>query len=376
MSQGKPPYMKTGTTAPIYVPRNNASRPVRPGEYFIVKVLHAQAAFRGSIWQTVRQLLVTSKINLNHPLLGNEEFFGLQRSRQVKREEAVQLGLSSNLISLVPATMDRVSVSFEYVLDIENNLAKLGSLINDDSFLAVVSLAPGATAVAKTISSLAQKVIQSFIPANEQKPILQFAGDFNISAEGEDMRDGYYVILGSNDEYNPLPNPIPQLTVTDESLTVDGVPLTQLSYVVLNVLRVPARTRKLGANTAWDLKLREAERIIDESMDDPYADDEEKREVWSKCKLILREADALIMADPNYAPDEARDLVKSVYKQCADKVAGRGEYKSVVKGATIQTDTPSDRAQLGLGESENLAAIVDVYEQRVAEASRILDTVQ
>ena len=217
MSEQEKSYSKTGTTAPIYIARDSDSQAIRPGEYFWIKIAHAQAAFYGSIFEQTRQLLVTSKVNLNHPILGDEEIFALQRSRAVRRQRAEQLGLSPNLVSLVPATMDHISVTIDYVLDVKNHLATIGGLINDDSFLAVLSLAPGAVAVAKTVSGLAQKLIQTFVPAEERRPILQFAGDFNISPDADDLRDGYYIILGSRDKAFPLPVDPPKLEIVDNS---------------------------------------------------------------------------------------------------------------------------------------------------------------
>ena len=204
-----PVRVKTGTTSPIYIPRTAGPVQVNPGDYFWIKVHSAQAAFRGSFFEQIKQLVVTSKVNLNHPLLGNEDFHAIQRSREVKKNRAEQLGLSSNLVSLVPATMSHVSISIEFIIDKENSLAKMGNLVNDDSFLAAVSLAPGAVAVAKTVGGLAQKIIQTFIPAEQRQPILQFAGDFDVggTAGASSLQDGYYAILGSRDEENPLPEP-------------------------------------------------------------------------------------------------------------------------------------------------------------------------
>src|SRR6266700_5167388 len=69
------------------------------------------------------------------PTLGQESLRAIQRSREVQRGRAEQLGLTSNLIGLVPAVMSRISISIEFILDKENRLAVLGGLINDDSFL-------------------------------------------------------------------------------------------------------------------------------------------------------------------------------------------------------------------------------------------------
>ena len=335
--QSDSPTPKVGTTSLIFIPKAGSTGLVKPGEYFWIKIHSSQAAFRGSIFEQVKQLVVTSVVNLNHPLLGNEDIRAIQRTREVKKDAAVQLGLSSNLISLVPATMTHVSVSIDFILDKENNLAKLGALVNDDSFLAAISLAPGVAAVAKTVSGLAQKVIQTFIPAEERKPILQFSGDFNLSADADAkaLRDGYYAILGSQDVRNPLPQATTNLVIDNSGLLLDGQPVPHLSYVVLEVGRSPERTRDLSEGAAWDAKLREAESIAQETADDPFADDSEKRDIWKKCVAVLLEARALLLTDPGYSPAEAQAIYKTVYKRCADLISGRGEAGlAAAKGAS------------------------------------------
>lgn len=367
-------YARIGTTPPIYIARGLEPRAVKPGEYFWIKIHSAQAAFRGSIFEQAQQLVVTSKVNLNHPALGNEEVFAVQRSRAVKKNRAEQLGLSPNLVSLVPATMSRVSVSVEYLLDKKNHLAQVGALINSDSFIAAVSLAPGAVAVAKTIGGLAQKVIQTFIPAEERSPILQFAGDFNLGgeAEGGGMREGYYAILGTRHEETPLPDPRPKLELREDTLLADGQAVTHFSYVVLEVAGTPVRTRALNEGAAWDRKLRDAENLAQEVADDPFADDGEKRDKWAKCKTLLQEARALLMADANYAPQEAAGIYKTAYKWCADTIAGKATTEALAKGAARTFDSGAERAAVGLDVEEDLESAVAEYAAQVEEAERIL----
>jgi hypothetical protein len=370
-----PVRVKTGTTSPIYIPRTAGPVQVKPGDYFWIKVHSAQAAFRGSFFEQIKQLVVTSKVNLNHPLLGNEDFHAIQRSREVKKNRAEQLGLSSNLVSLVPATMTHVSISIEFIIDKENSLAKLGNLVNDDTFLAAVSLAPGAVAVAKTVGGLAQKIIQTFIPAEQRQPILQFAGDFDVggTAGASSLQDGYYAILGTRDEENPLPSPVPRLEVRDSGLLADGKELNGLSYVVLDVTRVPARTRELSAGATWEAKLREAEGLAQAAADDPFAEDGEKKEVWGKCKVILQEARALLLADANYAPTEASDICKTVYKKIADLVSPKEDGKTkAAKGPDMQIDTKAERNLFGIGESEDLSSVSAKYAQTAAASLKIL----
>ena len=152
----------TGTSHPLFVSRDaEPAKIVQPGrEYFAIQVHSAQAAFSGPIWEDVERLVVTSQVNLNHHSLGNKSLHAIQRSRQVRRNRAEQLGLASNLISLVPASMTHVSISIDFILDKKNRLVDLAGLINDDTFLKAISLAPGAAMVAQTIGGLAQKLIQ------------------------------------------------------------------------------------------------------------------------------------------------------------------------------------------------------------------------
>ena len=159
-------YVTTGTITPIYISRDANPKVIRPGEsYFTIQIRTAQAAFWGSIWERVKQLLVTSQVNIHLSSQGPEPLKAIQRSREVPRNRAEQLGLNPNLVNLVPASMDRVSISIDFVLDKENRLAMLGSLINDDAFLSAVSLTPASAMVAKTISGLSQKILQAFLKA-------------------------------------------------------------------------------------------------------------------------------------------------------------------------------------------------------------------
>lgn len=370
------PYAKIGTTPPIFVPQDENTRAVRPGhDYFFIQVHSAQAAFRGPIWERVKRLIVVSRINLNHPALGTEGVRAIRRSREVRKESAEQLGLSPNLVDLVPAVMPHVSVSIEFILDKENQMAALTNLINDDSFLAAVSLAPGATTVAKTVSGLAQKIVQNFMHGDEREPVLQFSGDFNLSANS--MREGYYVILGSRDERSPLPSPLPCFSVKDGELLADGSPITQLSYVVLHVQRTEARTRDLSGGAVWDQKLREAENEAESISQNPVADADEHRQAWDRCRSLIRDAQALLRADPNYLRHEANSLIKATLKTCSDLVSAETLQRrfgtSVTDASKLwQPDTESDRAFLGIDADEDLDTSLDQYARQVRAARSIL----
>jgi hypothetical protein len=372
------PHASIGTSHPIFIPRDSGPKAVRSGrDYFFVQVHGAQVAFTGPFWERVKRLIVVSQVNLNHPALGPEGVRAIQRSRDVKKEKAEQLGLNSNLIELVPAVMTHVSVSIAFILDKENHMTALTSLINDDSFLAAVSLAPGTSIVAKTVSRLAQKIIQNFMPAEEREPILQFSGDFNLTAGG--MQEGYYAILGSRDERNPLPSPSPRLEVCEGQLLAGGTPVAHLSYVILDVQRTEARTRDLSGGAVWEHKLREAENEAQNIAQDPLAGDgdDERRQAWDKCRNLIREAQALLLADPNYLRHEADSIIKATFKACKDLVSPESPQRRF--GPSIgdtsrlwQPDEGSDRAFLGIAADEDLDASLARYAHQVRAARRVL----
>ncbi len=360
------PYPITGTTRPIPISRNAEPKIIRAGhDYFFVQIYAAQAAFTGSIWEQVKGLVITSQVSV-----GNDSYRAIQRSRSVRRERAEQLGLAPNLIHLVPASMSQISISVEFVLDKDNRLAQLAGLINDDSFLAVVSLAPGAVMVAKMVSGIAQKIIATFVPPQERQPILQFSGDFNIAAGG--LQDGYYVILGTRDERNPLPNPLPKFEVRDGELLANGVRVTQLSYVILDVRRTEARSRALNENAKWEVKLREAESVAQLVGEDPFTDENTKRNAWDKCKRILEEARILLFADPNYLPREAELIFKTSFKYCVDQVSRTSAIRGTKSDSIWKPNEMLDRSELGITQTEDLARTVQEYAGDVTTAQRIL----
>jgi len=367
-----------GTTSPIFIPRDPESPEVRPGEsYFIVKIQSAQAAFAGSIWKKVKRLIVTSQVTLNHPALGGEPLRAIQRSREVRGGRAEQLGLSPNLINLVPASMDRVSISIEFILDTENRLVALGGLINDDSFLAAVSLAPGAAIAARTIAGLSQKILNTFLEAKEREPILQFSGDFNIPT-GE-LRDGYYVILGTRDKESPFPRPLPVLSVQNNDVLAGGSPVTQWSYVLLDVRCLPARTRDLNGGASWATKMRQAEAVAQRLSSNPFAEKEEKQSAWEECMALLKESQVLLLDDTNYLEREGRDIVKASYARCYEDIWGREARARALTSPGVPADVRqdpeavlADRAVLGIPSDENLEDTLDRYADEVLESRRVI----
>ncbi|MCS6848348.1 MAG: hypothetical protein RMN52_11630 [Anaerolineae bacterium] len=364
----------TGTTTPIYVPASASPKAVEIGKhYFWLQVKAAQAYFSddgffkqyfGVSLDRIKNIVVTSKIRLDVPAL-DDAALGVKHLRDLRPSVPVQLGLSPNLIKLVPATMTQADVSLDLLVDKENQLAKLAGLINTDSLFAPLALSPGALAVAKTISSLAQKTIQAFIPAAEQKPILQFSGTFNLA--GGDVREGYYVIIGTRDTSAPLPAPAAKLEVQDGSLLIDGRPADRLSYVILELGVAEARTRDAGANTPWHRKLREAEDEARHAGQDPFATDESRRQTWDRVVGLLREARVLLAADAEYLPGEADKIYWSSCELCKTALFSTG---TKLAGATREREpwTPDEaqsRAALGIPADLDLDRALDDYLDQV-----------
>jgi hypothetical protein len=369
-------YKSTGTTSPQPIPP--LGEPIEVGKhYFALQIRAAQAAFAGRLWERAKRLLVTSRVSLNHPELGNEPVQALHRSREVQKGRAEQLGLAPNLIRLIPATMTHVSVSIEFILDKENRLAQLAGLINDDSFLTALSLAPGAAVVAKTVGGLAQKLLHTFFQAEEREPILQFAGDFNLNANNDNaLRAGYYAILGTRDENNPLPRPLPRLSVQNGDLLADDKPITQWSYVLLQVHRVEAHTRDEGVGRPWYQKLAEAEGIAQDVENDPFIEEATRKERWQTCQKLLSEARTLLMADPEYLAEEAKNIIRAATNACREQILGDPD-RVVMRGATAIVDplvrwNDALRELLDVESEDDLRRAVNAYAEQVYRSRQII----
>ncbi len=354
-----------GTTTPIYVPRSSEpERPILPGNsYFYIKIHSAQAAFRGSVWDRVKRLIVSSKVSFNHSKLGNKPFKALRTYREVKKNYTEKLGLSPNLVSLIPATMTHVSVSLEYVLDKENLLYKLGNLINQETFISAVSLAPGAAAIAQTVGEISQKLVETFLEPKDREPILEFGGDFNI--DGESLKDGYYIILGTRDPSNPLPieaiRDPKNVEITNQQLLIRGEPAEGLSYVILEVRRVDARTRQLSNGAVWNERLREAEIIAENAANDPFIEDTGRRKAWEESSKLLKEAQMLLLTDENYLAREARDIISEAVVEIKGKLFTQERSLTGKPEATIATLEAQDFQYFELPEPAELDRRLQKY---------------
>jgi hypothetical protein len=277
--------------------------------------------------------------------------------RSLKLGTAEQLGISPTLVGLVPATMERITIAMDFLLDRENRLGRLARLANDDAFTSVLSLAPGAVAVAKSLASLSNKIIDTFLDDDERTPLLRFVGDFNLVGNG--ISDAYYVILGSRYDRHPLPRPLPgppALQVQANELLFNERPVVEWSYVVLDVNTVPLRTRALGRGEAWSNKLDQATTQAAEVKHNPFAAPKDRRQAWEGCLTLLKEANTLLRQDPLYLPSEVDSIIQQAYKE------------------TLSSIFPDDGKQLGAPPSMSVeersllrVANVDELSQRVNE---------
>jgi len=316
------PTLTLGTTPAIRLPKEATPSPLQPGQgYFRVRMHAAQAAIFGPFWQKSQQLVITSEVRLFCPPFNGEPVQSLQRIKPIKQGAAEQLGLSPSLVDLTPAALDKVGISVEFLLDRQNRLANLAQIVNDDAFLSVVSLAPGAAAVAKAVGALSKKLLEGTLDASDQVPVLRFAGDFSLPAG--DLADAYYVILGTRFEQHPLPRPLPgppRLQVSGRDLLLDNQPVVHWSYVILDVDTVAARTRDLGRGESWYEKLSLVEVQVSQVANNPWLSEDERRQTWSACLALIKEADLLLRQSPLYLPAEAQAIIQQAYFNAQQQV--------------------------------------------------------
>lgn len=354
------PYPALGTTSPVFVSRDGSPAPVRPGkDYFFVQVHSAQAAFRGSILTHAKSLIVASTVSVSRPEFVKDTLHSIHRSRAINPNTAESLSIRCNLIGLVPAVMSDFTISIDFLVDQQDRLAALSALINHDGFQSILSFAPGAGMVAKTVSSFASRMIETFIPINEQQPILEFTADFNLASE--DVVDGYYVILGSQDAANPLPRPLPEVEVRDGEVLLDGQPVSQYSYVVIEVHRVAARTRDLNDGAPWDSKLREAE-------DEAQLPGGDEKATWEKCRGLIRDAQTLLRADPNYLRDEADAIILSALTTCKRRLHLEEQTRGKSTAPSARKVTAKDLTMVALPADLDVPAVLGAYAEDVMAA--------
>jgi hypothetical protein len=370
--------MTSGTSSAIFVPRDSKSFTVRPGEgYFTVRLHGIQVLFQGRIWESAKNCLVTTKVDLHHSIIEGA-ITSLQQTVAISNNKPIQLGLNVNLIDLVPAVMPKITISIDLLVDRKNQLSLLANLINTDAFLSTISLAPGHALIAKTLSGLTQKLVENVIPKEDQFPALQFTGDFNISTEG--LQSGYYVILSGMGKNQSLPNSYDELSIQNRRLLIDDIENLDLSYVILEVACTPSRTREVNGGALWNERLRQAEDLSREVGRDPLAKNSDLKFAWKKCVSLLSEASTLMRNDPNYLLWEAEYIKDSIYEKCKNNLRMTSDH-SIRHGGDVsnksepiaEIDTNADRELLNIPiDNQELQGRLDQYAEHVFHAREIL----
>jgi hypothetical protein len=363
-----------GTTSPIKVPADIDSTLIRPGvDYFFVQVHSAQAFFSGPIWESGHRLLVTSRIKIAGKSDTSGEIECLHRTREIRRNCAVQLGLSPDLISLVPADMESVAISVDFIVDTKNRLAQLTDLVNSDAFVSAFSAAPGAALVARTVGNISKTIVHTFLEGEDRVPILEFSGTFSVSSS---FYSGYYVIMGSRDCQNPLPFSWQDLDIKSGKLILDKSEVTSLSYVILKIVRCPARTRALGAGKAWESKLSSAEALAFEVGEDFSLEDTDRKRTWIECKKLLQEARVLLLEDRLYHHWEVRAILETAFKSCSERLIGEATRSPLDReNRSANREIDESREVLGLSDEAEASEVVSQYEAAQAEAAELLKDV-
>jgi hypothetical protein len=360
------PSKSVGTAPWIVIPKSPDSDPLKPGAgYFRIQIIGTQAVIDRRLFRRPEQLVVTSSVELSVPPFKGAPVTSIHRIRPIKAGLAEQLGLAGTLVDIVPATMEHVSVAVDFMLDSKNQFEPLARLVNDGAFSVVVSLVPGVAAVAQALTGLSKSITEQFLSAEDRRPILRFASALSIPAL--DLRDGYYVILGSTSEQNALPRPLPQATdlhVQGNDLLYLGTAVTEWSYVILSIDTMDLRTRDLGRGEGWYEKLNHVDVTVEQIANDPFATQRDRRAAWESCQQTLSEVNLLLLESPHYLRSEAKDIVKKAYAEARDRIFSGG---GGALGAPPSLDA-SDRRLLEVESEAQLRADVEAYTAAEANA--------
>jgi hypothetical protein len=348
-------------TDSITVPKAGVTKPILVNEgYFAIRVAKAQVAFRGNLWDRVDQLVVLSKVTIDHPAFGSEPITTIQATRKVEPNQAFRLGLATDLIALMPASFNKVRVQIDFVLDKKNRLAALANLIDDKTLITALSLAPGVGDIARRVSTVSKSLINTFLPLQEQEAILKFEADLDISAGG--LSNSYYVIVGTKDEKNPLPSNMSELTVKEDTLYLKDEPVKNLSYIILNVTTAEERKWETG-HGPWRAQLDQVSALIEAIAGRQNSTDAELDKAASECERMIYTAYRMLQADPLYLPKEALSIVRTFYANLQSTISSK---RPVRRGGGSDVPLKKDiRELLEVKDSKELAQKVSDYKQGV-----------
>ena len=122
----------------------------------------------------------------------------------------------------------------------------------------------------------------------------------------------------------------------------------------------------------WDAKLRAAEARAGEVIADPLATEEERLRGWRDCQAMLRDAQAMLNADPNYLRSEADAIIRAAYARCCALVETAPAARGASAATGIRADSGDARAALSIGADEDLESALDEYAEAVVRSRATL----
>jgi hypothetical protein len=218
-------------------------------------------------------------------------------------------------------------------------------------------------AAAKAIAGVSRYVLDAFLPADSKTPILEFTGDFNVATD--DLKAGYYVLLGTADAAYPLPSQKAVFSVNGSTLMVDGKPALDWSYVILEVLCTQARGPSPASE--WAKLLREAEEAAAAYASGLERGEEQQKAMLKRCNDLIVGAQALLRSDPTYLSSEAQQLVAASFRKCRDSILGGANQRRTdpAKLASVVPWTEEVQRSLGFAGHAEIDQQVLEYDQKL-----------
>jgi len=345
-----------------------------PGKcYYLVSLRSAQIVASGPWWKRLlsknSRIIFSSEVSIFGANVDVEGIKGLSHVEPITLGPPKQLGLDVNLVSLVPALGDGVRLMIELILDQQNRLELLESVINGGAFTKAVSLAPAKLAAAKAISTVAMQVVNALLPMQEQETVFRFIKDFNFVNGG--FQSGYWAFIGTRDEEHPLSAIDATKLAIDPNtgrLLLNKEPLLNYSYIVIEIIRLAAKGKERGQGAAWYLKMREAravaEAIANRRSGGEEVPEKDKRDAMKQCRQILKEARAIFDTDHTYLQQEKDTILAAEARACESLIWPERNADLRHYGAL--------REHIPVRSGKELDSSVKKYEEEVAKTEETL----
>jgi hypothetical protein len=321
-------YNVVGVTPAIYVNSSSLPKPRtinKRKDYLLIQVESAQAAFRGKPWNNVRKFVVLSKVNLN--ITSGSKFSEVinQELYNVQPNACNKLGFSNKtLVPHVPASMDNISITFDFLTDVESKLKQFADLINTQAAKDLFSLTP-VGAYANAGSKVIQAIQNTYWLGITNNPILSFKGEFDIQAK--ELNEGYYAIISATDEHSPLPPGNPELIFNannDLCLVGNaGYDLSRWCYILLHVHYL-GNTRDIedGKGRSWYKLYETAQHIAKNVENRTWLSRPERVEAFYSCQIVLDDMVNLLKDDPDYLESDSNSIYITTLATLKNKIYG------------------------------------------------------